>query len=158
MKYLIGLDGSDLALDGLRHVLALARQGLDCSVVLANVQPGANLYEVVVAHDPEVLAELKAQAGQHALDSGAALCRDAGLPSEQVLAEGEAAPLLIDLAEDHGCDAIVLGARGLAEAGLGLSSVGRVAEGVLHRAHVPVTIIRPPQREVEDDDRPADVG
>jgi nucleotide-binding universal stress UspA family protein len=154
MKYLIGLDGSDLALDGLRHVLALARQGLDCSVVLANVQPGANLYEVVVAHDPEVLAELKLQAGQHALDAGAALCAEAGLPSEQVLAEGEAAPMLIDLAEDNGCDAIVLGARGLGEAGL--SSFGRVAEGVLHRAHVPVTLVRRPPPEVEPSDLPPD--
>lgn len=154
MKYLIGLDGSDLALDGVRHAIALARQGLDLALVLANVQPGANLYEVVVAHDPEVLAEVKAQAGQHALDAGLALAREAGLPCEAVLAEGEAAPLLVDLAEDHGADAIVLGSHGLG--GPGLVALGRVAEGVLHRAHVPVTIIRPPQREVEDDDRPAE--
>ena len=69
MKYLIGLDGSDLALDGLRHVLALARQGLDPLVqaVYEHVAAARN----APVPDPEPPFEPPAQA------AGAALARSA---------------------------------------------------------------------------------
>ena len=155
MKYLIGLDGSDLALDGLRHVLALSRQGLDCEVVLANVQPGANLYEVGGGARPRGAGRGEgpgrpARAGRRCRAvrrSRPAVRTGAGRRRGRAAADRPGRRQRL-------CDAIVLGARGLGESGL--SSFGRVAEGVLHRAHVPVTLVRRPPPEVEPSDLPPD--
>ena len=46
-----------------------------------------------------------------------ALFKAAGVPFEREIGSGEPASVLVDMAERHGCDAIVLGARGLCENG-----------------------------------------
>lgn len=140
MKILVPIDGSEHALKALDHALALAAAGLAAELVLANVQEAASLYEVVTAHDPTVLAEVKVQAGTHVLDVAQARCQAAGVANQREVAVGDPAPLLVELAEDHGCAAIVMGARGMGAPGVAL--LGSVADAVLHRASVPVTIVR----------------
>jgi len=44
LKILIAVDGSELSLDAVRHALALAKEGLQIDLVLANVQESATLY------------------------------------------------------------------------------------------------------------------
>jgi nucleotide-binding universal stress UspA family protein len=156
MKFLIPLDGSDLALDALRHALQLYQAGLPLELVLANVQEGASLYEVVVAHDPEVLADVKARAADHALEAGEALCRAAGVACTRALGNGDIAPLLVEMAEDHGCEAIVLSAQGMQPPAFG--AMGSVAAEVLRRSPVPVTVVRRHAPDVEPDDVAAQDG
>ena len=57
LKILIAVDGSELSLDGVHHVLNLVRQGLQATVVLGHVQEPATLYELVTARDPELIAD-----------------------------------------------------------------------------------------------------
>ena len=52
LKILIAVDGSELSLDGVHHALTLVRQGLQATMVLANVQEPATLYELVTTRDP----------------------------------------------------------------------------------------------------------
>ena len=154
MKFLIPLDGSEEALHALRHALQLGAEGLPLALVLANVQEPASLYEMVVAHDPDVLARVAVQAGAHALDAGEALCRGARVACQREVAVGEPAQVLVDLAEDHGCDAIVMGARGVGGLRVALlgAQLGSVSQAVLQRAGMPVTVVRPPQSEAEPDE------
>ena len=56
IKILIAVDGSALSLDAVHHVLRLVQDGLRVSVVLANVQEPASLYELVVSRDPDLIA------------------------------------------------------------------------------------------------------
>ena len=56
IKILIAVDGSALSLDAVHHVLRLVQDGLRASVVLANVQEPASLYELVVSRDPDLIA------------------------------------------------------------------------------------------------------
>ena len=49
IKILVAVDGSALSLDAVHHVLRLVQDGLRASVVLANVQEPASLYELVVS-------------------------------------------------------------------------------------------------------------
>lgn len=51
LKILIAVDGSELSLDGVHHALTLVRQGLQATMVLANVQEPATLYELVTTRD-----------------------------------------------------------------------------------------------------------
>ena len=55
MKILLPVDGSQLSLEAVRFAIRLVREGLQASFVLANVQEPATLYEVMVAHDADVL-------------------------------------------------------------------------------------------------------
>ena len=55
MKILLPVDGSELSLWAVRHAIELARSGLQARFVLANVQEPPTLYEVVTAHDAQVL-------------------------------------------------------------------------------------------------------
>src|SRR6218665_145544 len=69
IKIMFAVDGSDLSLDGVRHALALVRQGLRASVVLAHVQEPATLYEMVTARDPALIAAASIEAGEHLMAS-----------------------------------------------------------------------------------------
>jgi nucleotide-binding universal stress UspA family protein len=55
MKILVPVDGSEPALDAVRHALRLRRAGLQASFVLATVQEPTFLYEMFLAPDAEVL-------------------------------------------------------------------------------------------------------
>ena len=132
MKMLLAVDGSETSLQAVRHALALVAQGLQASFVLANVQAPPNLYEVVTAHDPEVIREVRGAAGADLLAPAEALLDAAGVDYESEVAGGEPAHLIIELAENYGCDAIVLGAG------------ENVALAVLAASPVPVTVVPGP--------------
>ena len=123
MKLLIAVDGSAASLQAVRHVISLKLAGLHTEAVLVNVQAPANLYEVVTAHDPEVLREVRGAAGADLVAPAEALLAGAGIGYELEVAGGEAAPLIVELAENYGCEGIVLGRGPVAEAVAGLASV-----------------------------------
>lgn len=141
MKILLPLDGSDVSLQAVRQVISLVREGLQASVVLANVQEPAQLYEMVMAADPLLIERASAQAGAHALQAGEALLREAHIPFECEVASGDPAHTLIDIVERHGCDMVVMGARD--KGSLRSALLGSVSHEVLHAAKVPVMVIKP---------------
>jgi nucleotide-binding universal stress UspA family protein len=156
MKILLPIDGSETALDAVRQALRMLSEGLRASLVLANVQEPATLYEMLLAHDADVIEQVSAQAGLHLLEPAVALARAAGVEHEIEVARGDPAHTLIDILENFGCDMVVMGARGMGT--LRSALLGSVAHEVLHAASVPVLIVKPaPAAEVpEGDDAPSD--
>jgi len=140
-KILIPIDGSERSLDAVRHALHLVGCGLKARFVLANVQEAANLYELVVAHDPAVLQQVSEAAGRDLLRPATELLRAAGLPVEAVVASGDPAHTLLELLEAHACQAVVMSARG---AGLRAAVMGSVSQSLWQAATVPVTLVKPP--------------
>ncbi len=145
MKILLPVDGSDISLEAVRFAVRLARDGLDASVVLANVQEPASLYEMLVAHDAEVLDRISAEAGVHAMMQAEALLQQAGIAYEREVAKGDPAHTLVDILENYGCDLVVMGARG--QGTLRSALLGSVSHEVLHAADVPVMIVKPVQED-----------
>lgn len=142
LKILLAVDGSPASLAAVRHALDLVREGLSASFVLANVQEPATLYELVTAHDPEVLQRVSAGAGAHALEVAASLLVAAGVSFEEEVAQGDPAHVLAEMIDRHGIDAVVMGARGM---GSTLSALtGSVSHWLLAHAQVPVTVVRQP--------------
>jgi len=139
-KILLAVDGSESSLAAVRHALRLAADGLAATFVLANVQEPANLYELVTAHDPEVLRQVSTGAGAHLLEPAEALLKAAGVPWEREIASGEPAPVLAEMIERHGVDAVVVGAHGLGAARGVLA--GSVSHWLLAHGSVPVTVVR----------------
>ena len=140
MKILLPIDGSTGALDALRFVIRMAGDGLNTTLVLANVQEPASLYELVVAHDPQVIEQVSAAAGAHTLQAAQALLDAAGLPYESEVASGDPAHTLVDILENYGCDLVVMGASGTSA--LRSALLGSVSNEVLHAAGVPVMIVK----------------
>ncbi|MDD2880111.1 MAG: universal stress protein [Rhodoferax sp.] len=140
MKILIPVDGSELALDAVRHALHMRRNGLQASFVLATVQPPTFMYEMILAPDADVLERVTGAVGARVLEGAQALFQQAGVPFEREIGSGEPAPTLIEIAQRHGCNAIIMGARGLG--GLRAALLGSVSQAVLHTSPVPVTIVK----------------
>lgn len=149
MKILLPVDGSDASLDAVHHALELVRGGLRAEFVLANVQEPASLYELLRAHDAEVIESVSRAAGEHLLERAVGLCRAAGVAFETVIGTGEPAHRLHDIAEETGCTLIVMGARG--DGNTPGTRLGSVAHAMLHDAALPVTIVRHAEVEVDED-------
>lgn len=144
MKILVPVDGSPPSLDAVRYALGLIRQGLRAELVLANVQAPASLYEIVVAHDPDVIKDVSAGAGAHLLEPARELCRTAGVAFDCEVVSGDAVRALCDLAEQYGCSQIVIGAHG--KGALASALLGSVPHALANAATVPVTIVKPSER------------
>lgn len=140
LKILIAVDGSELSLDAVRYALQLVQEGLQASFVLANVQEPATLYEVVVAHDPQVLHEISNEAGTHMLASAQTLVKAARVPYECEVDSGDPANTLLDIVQRHACDAVIMGARG--SGGLRGALIGSVSQQLVHTCPVPVTVVK----------------
>jgi len=148
LKILLPVDGSEAALDAVRHALSLVANGLAASFVLANVQEPATLYEMVTAHDPDVLDQVSSGAGSHQLEPAEALLRSAGVSWEREIAVGDPGHVLAEMIERHGIDAVVMGARGLGAARSAIA--GSVSHWLLVHGPVPVTVVRHVAPEDED--------
>lgn len=141
MKILLPVDGSELSLEAVRFAIRMVLAGLRAEAVLANVQEPASLYELLVAHDPEVIDRVSGEAGLHALQSARELLDAAGVTYECEVAKGDPAHTIIDISERFGCDLIVMGARG--QSALRSAMLGSVSNEVLHASTVPVMIAKP---------------
>ena len=141
MKLLIPVDGSELSLEAVRFAVRVLLAGLRGEVVLANVQEPASLYELIIAHDPEVIDQVSAEAGIHALQEARALLDAAEVDYECEVAKGDPAHTIIEISERFACDLIVMGARG--NSALRSAMLGSVSNEVLHASPVPVLIAKP---------------
>jgi len=145
MKILVPVDGSPLSLAAVHYALWLIRQGLRAELLLANVQAPASLYEIVVAHDPDVIQDVRTGAGAHLLEPARDLCRAAGVPFECEVVAGDPVRALCDLAEERACTLMVVGAHG--KGVLTAALLGSVAHALAHASPIPVTVVKPEERE-----------
>jgi len=147
MLILLPVDGSELALDAVRHALALVEQGLQTRFVLANVQEPTHLYEVVLAPHADILKAASDGAGRSALQAAEMLLQQAEVDYDSEVVSGDPAQMLIEIVERHGCDAIIIGSRG--NGGLRAALIGSVSQAVLDASPVPVTVVKHPEPEPE---------
>ena len=140
MKILIPLDGSALALDAVHHALKLHSEGLRASFLLATVQEPDTMYDMVMVPDAEARDNVNQAVGAAAIESAIALFNAAGVPFEQEVRSGYPAPMLIEIAEEYGCDAIIIGANG--HGTLRNALLGSVSQAILQTSSVPVTVVK----------------
>lgn len=155
-RILVGLDGSALAELSLPYVAALAgashaevtlvrvvSEG-DTLEPLEEVNPRLLPYMAVMPGTPREESQAEPRANVHAaqayLDAVADRLRQQGIVVEPVVTAGEAADALIEEAQLHHADLIVLSTHG--RSGLGRWIYGSVAESVLQRTPVPVFLAR----------------
>lgn len=139
-RILIAVDGSDLALEAVRHGVELVRRGgLQATLVLGHVQEEASFMELAT-HGADMVAAASVEAGQDLMASAVALVDASGVPYETEIGLGSVAATLVDMVERCGCDALLIGARGLG--GLRGALLGSVSQALVHQSPVPVTIVK----------------
>jgi nucleotide-binding universal stress UspA family protein len=139
LNILIPVDGSEPSLLAVHHALQLVGAGLKARFVVANVQETANLYELVVAHDPGVLQKVSEEAGHDLMRPAVKLLQAAGQQVVQDVSTGDPAHMLVEVIERQGCDAVIMSARG---AGLRAVVMGSVSQEMVQASPVPVTLVK----------------
>jgi nucleotide-binding universal stress UspA family protein len=139
-RALIPIDGSAAALRALAHALDDLAPGEDSEVHLLNVQaPLIHALPNPLLSPDVVEAELR-HSGEQLLAPALAQARAAGWRAVPHVRIGAAAAEIAACAAEQGCDAIVMGTRGLGKvSGLVL---GSVAQKTVHLAAMPVTLVK----------------
>lgn len=148
LKILIPTDGSPHALLAVHHALRLVGAGLKARFVVANVQESATLYELVVAHDPNVLQKVSEGAGRDLVRPAMGLLAAAAQQVEADVSSGDPAQMLVEAVERHACDAVIMSTRG---GGLRAAVLGSVSQEMVQISPVPVTLVKPPADADADD-------
>ncbi len=142
MRILVAVDGSPGAMQALRHVAGLARGGLRLVAILAHVQDSPGPIELLRASDPMAVGRAGLAAGEHRVAEAGARLDGEGVAWEGVarVADGDPAHALLDIAREHACAAIVVGAHrsGLLRHVL----LGSVARTLVAESPLPVTVVR----------------
>jgi nucleotide-binding universal stress UspA family protein len=142
-RILVPVDGSDSALLGAGEAIRLARDQqskIRFVFVVDESAVGLTLEGFVAFND--IIDALK-RAGRDALESASRLARDAGLEPEAEMVEehaGRVADAIVEEALRWQADLIVMGTHG--RRGLQHALIGSEAEGVMHRAPVPLLLVR----------------
>jgi nucleotide-binding universal stress UspA family protein len=145
MKWLIPIDGSELSFEAVAHAVSMARAGLPAELVLVNVQEPATLYEMVTLHDEAAMKDVTKAAGLDLMAPAAELARAAGLPFSEHVLTGDPVPMLLEVLEVEGCDAIIMGSHGAGAVRRAL--LGSVSQSLLEKSPVPVTFVKGEQTD-----------
>lgn len=137
---LIPIDGSPAALRALALALDAVRGRADGRIHVLNVQaPMLHPWPGKLVPPDMIAAELRSQ-GEKLLVQAEIMALAEGLACVPEVRIGAAAEVIAAYAAEKGCDAIVMGTRGIGTvAGL---VMGSVAQKVVHLASVPVTLVK----------------
>lgn len=140
-KFMVPVDGSEMALRALGYAIKLAREDGSTKIYIVTAHDEPDIYGEIAVYVPrEKMADLQQRIGESRLGPAEAMLKEAGVPYEAEILIGDTAHEIARRADELGCDAIVMGTRGMSAIG-GLV-MGSVATKVVHAAKVPVTLVK----------------
>ncbi len=140
---LIPLDGSALAEAALPAAVAIATSANPASeLVLVRVVPDLWIDDILLPGQLETYQAHIKQDCQDYLDACAEPLRKDGMCVTVLVASGEPATQILEVAAIARADLIAMATHG--RSGLQRIMIGSVADKVIHRANVPMLLVRPP--------------
>lgn len=137
---LLPVDGSPSARRAVEWAGRTLRRLAAGHVHLLNVQPAIGGWEVADHLGSRDVGRWQAATSAAVLEPAAVTLRDAGVAVTTHARVGDIATTIADVSRDLGCDAIVMGTRGLGTVKSLL--LGSTATKVIHLADVPVTLVK----------------
>jgi nucleotide-binding universal stress UspA family protein len=135
-KILLPLDGSESSRTTATYAADLAGKVNAEIVLLICYEP---LPEVPQAWPYPHTAQDMATKSEEILDSCSGPVKESGVPYTQLVQEGRPARTIAEVAEEEGCDLIIMGSTGMGE--LEGLLLGSVTHKVLHLATCPVLVM-----------------
>ena len=139
-KALVPVDGSSNSDRAVQHVVALAGICPAMEVLLLNVQPEIDDWQVRRFLKKEEVEAMEESKGGDALQSARAILDAAGVRYTPQVLIGPVAETVARTALEQNCDGIIMGTRGLGAVAGAL--LGSVTSKVIHLADVPVTLVK----------------
>jgi len=137
---LVPLDGSPQAWAAFEYALD---EHPDASVTLLSVinpmDAGYSAETALPSAAEEWYESAKAAAGER-FDEAAEIAAERGVPIETVIEVGRPSATIVEYTEDNDVDVVVMGSHG--RKGVSRILLGSVAEAVVRRSPVPVTVVR----------------
>jgi nucleotide-binding universal stress UspA family protein len=139
-KALVSVDGSSNSDRAVHHVIALVAICPSMDVLLLNVQPEIDDWQVRRFLKKEEVEAMEVSKGGDALQSARALLDAAKVRYTPQVLIGPIAETIARTALEQNCDGIVMGTRGLGTVAGAL--LGSIASQVVHLSDVPVTLVK----------------
>ncbi len=140
MKILLAVDGSDISLRAVKHVIALSKQlAKPPQVILGNVDVPL-LQRVAVTLGAQGVARYHAENAEAMCGKARRMLRRAGFAFEEEIHVGDVADVLLGIAKKRRVDLIVMGSHG--NGPLRGMFLGSVSAKVISHTTLPVTIVR----------------
>ena len=137
---LLASDGSECALKAAAVAATLANK-FTARLTIINIYepiPTVGPYGEIV--NTELNERYVRELQEHAISPVGRIMEGMGVPYQSRQEVGQPAAEIIRVAEEEGCDLVVLGSRGLS--GFQEFLLGSVSDRVVHHAHCPVLIVK----------------
>ena len=140
-KILVPVDGSERALEAVRYVIALVRDGRPSEIHLVHVQPPlTGDVTAFVAH--RAVQDFHMDEARSAMRTARELLDRASIPYGVHIFIGQAAPIIAECARDLRCTLVVMGTHGFSKVTHWL--LGSVSRETVHLIDpdIPVTLVK----------------
>ena len=140
-KILVAYDGSKLSKKALNDAIELARQNPDVDLKVVTVLTNFTSYVGYDVYDVTFVQKMRNETEKIVKEAEEAL-KSAELENTFTthLLEGNAGKKIVEFANEHDCDLIILGSRGLS--GLKELFLGSVSHYVIQHAKCPVFVVK----------------
>jgi len=140
-RILVAVDGSGHALEAVRHVVALVRDGRTSEVHLIHVQPPLT-GDVTAFVSHCAVHDFHMEEARSAMRSAREMLDRAGIPYAAHIYVGYAAPVIAECARDLRCTLVVMGTHGFSKITHAL--IGSVSRETIHLIDpdIPVTLVK----------------
>ncbi len=140
-KLFVPIDSSDNAIRALDYAIRLAKEGGQIELRLAYAHTPPVIYgEIAIYESEEKAIELQKRHGEDILRPALEKAKAGGIPFTSEILVGDVPKVLVKDAEDRGCDAIVMGTRGMSA--MGNLVMGSIATKVIHLTKLPVILVK----------------
>jgi nucleotide-binding universal stress UspA family protein len=139
-KFLVPIDNSDTAKRALGYAIKLAKESGAALHIVSAHEPPIVYGEVALHVSPEEAERTLEKYTQVILKAAAARAKRAGVKYATESLSGDIPHELVKAAKENGCDAIVMGTRGMGA--IANLMMGSVATKVIHLSELPVTLVK----------------
>jgi len=140
LKTLLPVDGSTAALRAVEYVIKLYGSCQNGQIVLLNVQPPSDSWELKSHLRPAEIEAMQVSRGGDALESARKLLDTAKVPYTAAVLLGPVAESIVACANEKSCEQIVMGNKG--ESFIEEAITGSIAHDVLRLTTLPVTYVK----------------
>ena len=136
---LLPVDGSKHAFAAALYLIEFAKLHGSLEVHVVHVEPAPVAWQTQGMTEAEVQRHLATRA-DIVFKPVHKVLSEAGIRHETYVRQGETAEVIVGLADELGCDSIVMGTRGMG--GMAALALGSVTRKVLHLATKPVVCVK----------------
>ncbi|RWA53625.1 universal stress protein [Cupriavidus sp. UYMSc13B] len=140
LRLLVPVNGSEHALDAVRHAAHMFLDHCVSDIVLLNVQEPLELGRAAAFHSVSALKDLSKKQGEAALKAARGILDDAGAKYVAEIKVGAVAKTIAACAATNRCDGIVMGTAGRSL--VGALVAGRLSNKLIRISSVPVTLVK----------------